>query len=107
MDKTKAPEKTVTAIRAVAAVGIWFSRAALQQLIEPDNEPVPAEDFGLTDRELDVIRLTAEGKTNQEIALALGINVKTVESCLTTIYRKMNVGSRVETAVWAVRNGLV
>ena len=107
VDKTKAPEKTVTAIRAVAAGGIWFSRAALQQLIEPDNKPVPAEDFGLTDRELDVIRLTAEGKTNQEIALALGINVKTVESCLTTIYRKMNVGSRVETAVWAVRNGLV
>ncbi|MCB9421394.1 MAG: response regulator transcription factor [Ardenticatenaceae bacterium] len=107
VDKTELPEKIVNAIHAVADGNIWFSQAALEQLIDKGNEAVPVEDFGLTDRELDVIRLTAVGKTNREIALVLEISVKTIEKCLTIIYEKLGVRSRVETAVWAVRSGLV
>jgi DNA-binding NarL/FixJ family response regulator len=48
-----------------------------------------------------------EGKTNQEIALALGISDKTVEKHLEGVFAKLSVSSRVEAAVHAVREGLV
>ncbi|MCA9978399.1 MAG: response regulator transcription factor [Anaerolineales bacterium] len=106
VDKSEPPEKIIAAIRAVAEGGIWFSRAALQQLIEPSDEPVPAEDFGLADRELIILRSIVAGKTNQNIALALEVSEKTVEKHLAKLYEKLGVGSRVETAVWSVRNDL-
>lgn len=106
VDKSEPPEKIIAAICAVAEGGIWFSRTALQQLIEPSDEPVPAEDFGLTDRELIILRSIVAGKTNQNIALALEVSEKTVEKYLAKLYEKLGVSSRVETAVWTVRNGL-
>jgi two-component system, NarL family, response regulator LiaR len=61
----------------------------------------------LTARELDVLRLVVEGKTNDQIGVNLGISVKTVENHLHTIFQKMNVISRVEAAVRAVRESIV
>ena len=61
----------------------------------------------LTEREMDVLRLVVEGKTNQEIALALGISDKTIEKHLQGVFAKLGVASRVEAAVHAVREGLV
>lgn len=106
VDKIEVPEKIINAIHTVADGGIWLSQTALDHLIDKDDEPTPAKAFGLTDRELEVLRQAAVGKTNREIALTLEISVKTVEKCLTTIYEKLEVGSRVEAAVWAVRNNL-
>jgi DNA-binding CsgD family transcriptional regulator len=62
---------------------------------------------GLTKRELEVLRLVADGRTNQEIARSLGISVKTVEKHLEGVYAKLGVVSRVEAAVHAVQEGLV
>jgi DNA-binding NarL/FixJ family response regulator len=64
-------------------------------------------EVGLTPRELAVLRLVVEGKTNQNIGALLGISEKTVEKYLYTIFTKLNVTSRVEAAVYAVRDGLV
>jgi two-component system NarL family response regulator len=61
----------------------------------------------LTERELEVLRLVVEGKTNQEIGYALGISDKTVEKHLDGVFTKLGVTSRVEAAVRAVREGLV
>jgi DNA-binding NarL/FixJ family response regulator len=61
----------------------------------------------LTKRELEVLALVVEGKTNQEIGLALGISDKTVEKHLEGIFGKLGVASRVAAAVHAVRDGLV
>ncbi len=61
---------------------------------------VPATDEnGLTARERSLARLVHEGRTNQQIARALHISVKTVEAYLTRIYRKTSCSSRVELAV--------
>jgi DNA-binding NarL/FixJ family response regulator len=46
-----------------------------------------------------VILLVHEGRTNEQIAHALNISVKTVEACLTRLYRKFSCSSRVELAV--------
>ena len=59
----------------------------------------------LTQRELDVLRLVVEGKTNQNIGMLLKISEKTVEKYLDRIYTKLGVASRVEAAVMAVREG--
>lgn len=106
IDRAEIPENIVNAIGAVDEGGIWFSPAALEQLMEQENEPALAKEFDLTDREVAVLRLLAAGKTNREIALTLEVSVKTVEKCLTAIYEKLGEGSRVLAAVWAERNGL-
>ncbi len=61
----------------------------------------------LTPREKQVLRLVVQGKTNQEIAFHLNISDKTVEKYMSEILRKLDVNSRVEAAVLAVRGGLI
>jgi DNA-binding NarL/FixJ family response regulator len=65
------------------------------------------EGTNLTTRELEVLRLVVDGKTNDQIGVSLGISVKTVENHLHAIFRKMGVISRVEAAVMAVRESLL
>jgi DNA-binding NarL/FixJ family response regulator len=60
----------------------------------------------LTEREQQVLVKLAEGKTDAEIAEALGISVKTVGKHVSSIFDKLGVRSRTEAAVWAVRAGV-
>jgi len=66
----------------------------------------PARD-GLTRRELEVVRLLAEGKSNWCIATILGISVRTVETHRSNIMQKLDLESIVELVLYAVRRGLV
>jgi DNA-binding NarL/FixJ family response regulator len=61
----------------------------------------------LTDRELDVLALVAEGSTNREIAEQLGVSVKTAGHHVSSVLTKLGVRSRGEAAVAAVRLGIV
>lgn len=61
----------------------------------------------LTQRESEVLRQLANGLTNKEIALALGISYETVKEHVQHILRKIGVTDRTQAAVWAVRKGLV
>jgi len=61
----------------------------------------------LTSRERDVVRLLARGQPNREVANALGISVKTVESHRANVMRKLELGSIVDLVRYAVRNRLV
>jgi DNA-binding NarL/FixJ family response regulator len=76
------------------------------------DEPVAAEPakphtFGLTDRELSVLRLLGDGKTNGEIGAALFISTKTASVHVTNILRRLDVGTRVQAATAAERAGLL
>jgi predicted ATPase/DNA-binding CsgD family transcriptional regulator len=68
---------------------------------------LPEPVAGLTRRETEVLHLLAEGRSNQEIALALYISQNTVASHVAHILGKLGVQSRTEAAVQAVRSGLV
>ena len=66
----------------------------------------PVTPFGLTARELEVLRLVASGCSNREIAAALFVTQRTAATHITHILGKLGVESRVEAAAWAVRHGL-
>lgn len=105
--KEEAPDTIVDAVRGVArGEDGWLSRRVSARVAEWTQR---GEQAGgdLTDREMDVLRLVAEGKTNQEIGHALGISPKTVEKHLEGVFAKLDVSSRVEAAVRAVRDELV
>jgi non-specific serine/threonine protein kinase len=60
----------------------------------------------LTPRQLETLRLVAEGLTNKEIALRLGITPKTVMHHLTVVFQELGVRTRTEAALWATANGI-
>ena len=105
--KEEVPEYIIDAVRGVAhGEAGWVSRkvaALLSQIFLKDKE----DGTDLTTRELEVLRLVVDGKTNDQIGVSLGISVKTVENHLHAIFRKMGVISRVEAAVMAVRESLL
>ena len=105
--KEEVPEYIIDAVRGVAhGEAGWVSRkvaALLSQIFLKDKE----DGTDLTTRELEVLRLVVDGKTNDQIGVSLGISVKTVENHLHAIFRKMGVFSRVEAAVMAVRESLL
>lgn len=66
-----------------------------------------AEEKGLTERELAVLRALADGQSNKEIARALWLAEQTVKFHLTNIYRKLDVRSRTEAVHWAYSHGVL
>jgi len=76
---------------------------------EPASESTRAEKEkfgGLTAREREVAVLIAQGKSNREIAEAMTVGVKTIETYVTRILNKLGFDSRVQIATWAVERGL-
>lgn len=61
----------------------------------------------LTMRQLEILTLLAKGKTNKGIANALGLTESTVSSHLKAIFDKLEINTRVQAAVYAVKQGLV
>jgi non-specific serine/threonine protein kinase len=70
------------------------------------DEGEAAATYGLTTREMDVLRLLAAGRTDREIAETLFLSSRTVNTHTARIYAKLGVGSRAEAAAWAVRHGI-
>ena len=69
-------------------------------------EPDPAA-HQLTRRELEILRLVAEGHSNSQLAQLLWVTEQTVKFHLSNIYRKLNVANRTEASRWAQLNGLL
>lgn len=93
------------AIKAAAAGQVQLSPAAAARLMRQVRAPDAPDE--LTPRELEVLRLIAEGLANKEIARELNIGEKTVKTHVSSILSKMGVLSRTQAALQAVRMGLV
>ena len=64
-------------------------------------------DTPLSSREVEILSLIAEGKSNKEVAVALSISINTVKVHLSNIYQKISVSSRTEATLYAIENGIV
>ncbi|GAA4211676.1 hypothetical protein GCM10022220_33900 [Actinocatenispora rupis] len=79
---------------------------SLRTAVAREVGPAAPDDGLLTAREREVIRLLAAGMTNQQMARALGISIRTVTVHVSNLLRKTGAASRTEAALWAVRHGL-
>jgi DNA-binding NarL/FixJ family response regulator len=96
--KTEPPRQIIEAIRQVAAGQVVYPRAVHNWLLRRASRQQPPLDEALSGREQDVLKLIAEGKTNQEIALELLLSQNTIKYYLQNIYRKLHVNNRTEAA---------
>ncbi|MCX7839037.1 MAG: response regulator transcription factor [Anaerolineae bacterium] len=110
--KKAAPTDLVSAIRTVHEGGVFLYPSLAKSLVQDylgrarENDDRAALD-GLTEREQEVLKLIADGLTNQEIAERLTISVKTVERHRANIMSKLNLHSRTELVKYAIRKGLI
>jgi len=103
-------DELVKAIRAVHAGESILHPAIARKVINHFAQPPEkrSEEHALaqiTERELEVLKLAAQGKSNREIALELSISVRTVQTHLGNIFNKIDVGSRTEAVVCALKQG--
>jgi NarL family two-component system response regulator LiaR len=95
----------IRAIKAAASGQVQLSPKAAERLLREVRAPENPEK--LTERETEVLRLLAEGKSNKEIAASLYIGETTVKTHVSNILMKLGVPSRTQAALYAVRIGLV
>ncbi len=108
--KDVSPDALVEAIRAVHRGETPLHPDAARKLMEEVRNSAPAAGAApeqLTPRELDVIRLVGQGKSNNEIAQALVISQKTAKTHISNILGKLGLPDRTQLAIYAIRKGLV
>lgn len=110
--KSASGQELIHAIRAVYAGEAVLHPAVTARLLaraahSPSRTNTSDRGVPLTDRELDVLKLAAKGRSNKEIALELSLSLPTVKAHLVNIFNKMGVGSRTEAVLEALRHGWV
>jgi two-component system, NarL family, response regulator LiaR len=106
--KDTSPEQLLQAIRDVHQGKSSLDPAVAIKLIRELNRPttLPLSADPLTDREIAVLKLVAQGQTNQEIAQALVISERTVGNHINSILSKLHLANRTQAALYALREGL-
>lgn len=109
--KKAAGAELISAIRAVLRGGLVLdpgvAREALSESGAPDSADAPDEYETLTDREKQVLKLVAEGRSNKEVAALLNISVKTAMSHREHIMVKLHLHNRTELIRFALRHGVI
>jgi DNA-binding NarL/FixJ family response regulator len=96
----------VKIIRSVQAGDVYVAPSMAFDLLREVSRPMPPDPLAvLAARERDVLDLVAGGLDNQEIGARLGLAEQTVKQYMTSVLRKLGVGTRVEAAVLAARLG--
>jgi DNA-binding NarL/FixJ family response regulator len=105
--KERAAEELVTAVRKVAAHGRYVSPELAERLAADLQKPLarPAHEL-LSDREFEVFRMLASGKTLKEIAEALALSEKTITTYRARVLEKLNLRNNVELTHYAIKNNL-
>jgi len=106
--KEMAPTLLVQCIRKVAAGGIWLEKEAIGRALGKLFQAGEVRGrAALTPREIDIVRMVAQGIGNREAAERLFISEGTVKTHLHTIYEKLGVRGRMQLATYARENGLL
>lgn len=109
--KKSAIEELETAIRKVVSNKMFCSPSLISTVMEDYAERLAHDKVSglskLTPREVEVLKLIAEGLSTKEIAAALNLSIKTIDTHRQQIMRKLEIHSIVELAKFAIREGLV
>jgi two-component system response regulator DevR len=103
--KTADADDLVSAIHQVFKHSVFLAAGQAQ-----DGSPAVArrrDEHGLTGREVEILRLVAEGHSNAQLAQMLWVTEQTVKFHLSNIYRKLEVSNRTEASRWAQLKGLL
>ena len=95
-------ESFIDVIKTVMQRGTWFSRSDQKK-----TENLRNSETALTCREIEVLKLVADGKKNEQIAEELGVAERTVRTHIESIITKMQVNNRTEAATKAIRLGWI
>ena len=99
--KDAKPNELLNAIRIIHSGQHYVSPTVARKLVERMNNPV------ISERELEVLRLMAQGLSNQDIGTALNIGESTVKSHVTHILSKLGVSDLTQAVIVSIRRGLV
>ena len=110
--KAYSTERLLAAIRQVLAGNIHTPEQLMPVNLAPDLAPAPvvqeapASEFGLTERQAEVLGLMSKGKSNRDIATLLGLSEGTVKIHVTAIFKALGVNSRTQALVAVARLGI-
>ncbi len=96
------PEVIGRALESIASGGIWMGRSLVSRMLKDIGRRLPVGNEwaqGLTEREIEVARQAARGRSNQDIADALGISERTVRAHLSATFEKLGVQDRLQLAL--------
>ena len=106
--KSSSPEVMQHAIRLVLSGGVYLPQQVMHAGMQGDDEnPVAIQVERLSDRQMQVLRLLAEGMTTKQICRELGLSEGTIKSHTAAIFRTLGVGNRVEAVNAARRLGFI
>jgi DNA-binding NarL/FixJ family response regulator len=111
--KSDADRDLVAAVEALSHRRSFFTPKAAEMVLngfrKKDSSPNAVREFRnrLTPREREIVQLLAEGKSSKEVAVALGISVKTAETHRANIMRKLEIHSVSELVRYAVKNQII
>jgi len=103
-------DELLEAIRAAAAGQVRLAPEAAARLMREVRAPATSPEAlsePLTERETEVLKLIARGKANKQIARELFVAISTVKTHVNNLYRKLDVSSRTQAALYAAHIGLV
>lgn len=110
--KSDAGRDLVSALEALQLNKTFFTTKISEMVLASflnsrTMEPTPSNALGLTSREREVIQLVAEGKSTKEVAVTLGLSVKTADTHRSNLMRKLGVHSVSELVLYAIRNNII
>jgi DNA-binding NarL/FixJ family response regulator len=104
--KTAEPDDLASAVRQAFQSSIYYA-GVRKRAIAPAALSGSQAARHLTKREIEILRLVAEGHSNSQLAKMLWVTEQTVKFHLSNIYRKLDVGNRTEASRWAQLHGLL
>jgi DNA-binding NarL/FixJ family response regulator len=110
--KNAPPEDLIEAVRVVADGNALLAPSVTRRIINEFAQRTPRKDLkdklsSLTEREIEVMRLIAKGKTNSEIAADLFVGETTVKTHISNLFTKLDLRDRVQAVVYAYESGLI
>ena len=105
-------EDVVAAIRLIVSGESVLTGPVLKQVMKhtikfPSKSLKRPEYESLTNRELDILKMAAQGISNKDIALKLNLSLRTIKGHMVDIFSKLNVGTRTEAVIKGLRSGLL